>query len=305
MSAGPVNKMDIIKFVSKMLPSFGRDRILEDIRITRGEISELQDIYEEAAKLLGRTNFKHKEVTKKMEMFRSTVGTGSDNAIVYISKNIKTIIDNLDFCEKLVTDYIGTSVAASGINYKQANIIQFTDNINYVNRMARKFLHFVFVTESSQYQADPEEALLAISKPDRESLEKDFQNFCYAFKTAIMKKDELTKKIHDIPEAQVTESSNKTLTATVGINKIDPFKLGFSGHWMNPIYFIRMSIAEWQVARYQAAKDEVQVLRLRILKLQQEKAGKENPKLEQEIQYYEKLVQQKQYDINEMEKNYG
>jgi len=302
---GLVNKMDIIKFVSKLLPSFGRDRILEDIRITRGELLELQEVFSESAKMLARTTFKNKELNKKFDLFQSTVKSGSDNPITFIHKNIKNILDNLDTCEKLVIDYIGTTVASGGLNFKQANIIQFVDNIHYVNNFSRKFLHYVLVIESSQYEKDPEEAMLALSKPDREAIDKDFLNFCSAFKTAILKKEDLLKKFADIPEAQVTESSNKTLTQTVGIGKIDPFSLGFAGNWLNPIYFIRMSIAEWQVKRYQATKDQTQALRLRLMQLEQQRNGKENPKLEKEIAYYEKLVQQNQYEIDKVEKQYG
>ena len=66
-----------------------------------------------------------------------------------------------------------------------------------------------------------------------------------------------------------------------------------------------MSIAEWQVKRYQATKDQTQALRLRLMQLEQQRNGKENPKLEKEIAYYEKLVQQNQYEIDKVEKQYG
>jgi predicted RNase H-like nuclease (RuvC/YqgF family) len=66
-----------------------------------------------------------------------------------------------------------------------------------------------------------------------------------------------------------------------------------------------MQIAEYQVARYKVAKEELIVLRLRLEKLKQEAEGKQNAKLETEITYYENRIQALSKDLSDMEKQYA
>lgn len=288
-----------------MLPSFGKDRVIEDIRVTKGQLDELVEIYGEASDLLHRTKFNNPTVLGMFEQFKRVAGGGSDNMIVYIDKNLKQVQVNLNAAESLAKALLNNTIASRGLSYKQATVIQFVNSINFVNNFARSLLHYIYVLESTQYSADPQDALTAISKPDLIWLEEKFLDFCNAFKTVSMKTEDVLKKFDEIPEAVVNEASERTLTSTLGAAKMDPLKLGFAGNWMNPIYFFRMQIAEWQVKRYNLAKETLAVLRLRRIQLEDQRNGKENAKLEKEIQYFESRIQTLSYEISEVEKKYG
>ena len=288
-----------------MLPSFGKDRIIEDIRITRSELAELAVIYKDAGELMRKTKFTQAVVVAMLEQFKRVVGTGSDNMIVYIDKNLKLVIDNLTAAENMVVKSLNSTIAASGLTFRQATVIQYVNLIHFVNKYARKLLHYIYVVESSQYEQDPKEALKALSKPDQAWLEENFLAFCNAFKSATFTTDDVASKMDDIPEAVINETTSRTLNNTVGPAKMDPLKLGFAGSWMNPIYFVRMIIAEWQVKRYQVSKEEIAVLRLRRMQLENQRDGKENAKLEKEIAYFESRIQTLSYELAEVEKKYG
>lgn len=301
-----VRQMEIEQFIGKLLPTFGRDRVIEDIRITRGELEELVSVYAEAANLMRNTgSLKNKLVLDKLATFKRIVGTGNDNMIVFISKNLKQVIENLNMAEKLVEASLNPTIASKGLTFKQATVIQYVDAIHFANKYARKLLHYVYVMESSQYAEDQVEAMKALSKPDVTFIEEKFVDFCNAFKTVSADTEDSLKKIEQIPEAEVTPVSVKTMSSTVGPARLDPLKMGFIGTWMNPIYFIRMMVAEWQVKRYNEAKEELIVLRLRCMQLEQQRNGKANAKLEKEIEYTESRIQKLSYEIEQTEKKYA
>lgn len=297
--------MKLSQFVKALLPTFGRDRVIEDIRITRGELLELKEVYAEASALLKNTNFKQKDVVKLMSTFKTVLGSGNDNAVVYISKNIDKILKNLDLLETMAAGILTNTLASKGLNYKQATIIRIASNINYVSRFSRKFLKYVYTMESSQYLEDPTDVNYSIPKPEREWIETNFLDFCNAFKSAIFDPEKVQSKIEEIPEAEVNENSEKLMTSTIGSSKLDPLMLGFAGHWLNPIYTIRMAIAEWQVRRYNEAKDEIVLLKLRKKNLENQRSNKTDAKLEKQIQYYESRIEKLAKEISDVEKNYG
>lgn len=301
-----VRQMEIEQFIGKLLPTFGRDRVIEDIRITRGELEELASVYSEAANLMRNTaSFKNKEVLDKLATFKRIVGTGNDNMIVYISKNLKQVIDNLNMAERLVEASLNSTIASKGLTFKQATVIQYVDAIHFTNKYARKLLHYVYVMESAQYAEDQVEAMKALSKPDMAFIAEKFVDFCNAFKSVSGDTEESFKKIEEVPEAEVNTATVRTMTATVGPTKLDPLKMGFIGTWMNPIYFIRMMVAEWQVKRYNEAKEELVVLRLRRMQLEQQRNGKANAKLEKEIEYTESRIQKLSYEVQQTENKYA
>lgn len=301
-----VRQMEIEQFIGKLLPTFGRDRVIEDIRITRGELEELVSVYAEAANLMRNTSsLKNKQVLDKLATFKRIVSTGNDNMIVFISKNLKQVIENLNMAEKLVEASLNPMIASKGLTFKQATVIQYVDAIHFANKYARKLLHYVYVMESSQYAEDQVEAMKALSKPDLIFIDEKFVDFCNAFKSVSGDTEDSFKKIEEVPEAEVNSVSIRTMSTTVGPTRLDPLKMGFIGTWMNPIYFIRMMVAEWQVKRYNEAKEEIIVLRLRCMQLDQQRSGKANAKLEKEIEYTESRIQKLSYEVEQMEKKHA
>ncbi|MOA51277.1 hypothetical protein D3C78_1744100 [compost metagenome] len=93
-----------------------------------------------------------------------------------------------------------------------------------------------------------------------------------------------------------------TVEATVGATKTDPFHFGIIPVRLNPIYYVRMAIAEWQVNRYKAAVEEKRALEYRLLVL---KDGSKDAKIEQEIVYTEGRLQKLNKKLNDMEEGFN
>lgn len=86
---------------------------------------------------------------------------------------------------------------------------------------------------------------------------------------------------------------------------MDPYHFGLIPIKMNPIYHIRMAIAEWQVARYNAAIEEKRALEYRLLALKASSDGKKDAKLEEAIEYSEARLAKLNYKLATMEEDYA
>ncbi len=291
--------MFLDKFISALLPSFEKDRLISDIRITRGEFQELQGAYEEAAKLLKGWKFKDEDVNRKLSEFKRISGD-HDFPIVTIQKGFATMVQNLQIAEDQAAIIFGSVVAGKGMTFKQATIVQYCDAFFLVAKYARKFLNYIYVAETLPFR-DEVTAADQLPKAERDWLDKHFVDFCNAFKAATNEPKKTLAAIEGIPEIEVASSNLASLEATVGKNQLDPLKLGFIASKANPIYFVRMVVAEYQVRRYKEMKEELSLLQLRRMNLEKLKAGKNDANLEKQIQYVESRVQKLSYEIAEME----
>lgn len=86
--------MKIINYITSLLPTFGKDRVIEDIRITRNEIKEATEpSYKNADVMYKGWTFKSAPLKEKLDTFKRMVKHGGgDNAIAVIHKGFKDIL---------------------------------------------------------------------------------------------------------------------------------------------------------------------------------------------------------------------
>lgn len=290
--------MFLDKFLGQLLPAFSKNNLIDDIRITRGELTELQDAYGEAAKLLKNFKFQSDEVTDKFGHFKRIVGAA--NPIVFIDDHLKAILQNLQIAEDQAAAILSGQIAGKGLTFKQATIVQYCDALFLVSKYARKFLNWVYVMETAPLK---EGFVLneSLPKSEQDYINDKFLDFCNALLSATGEPKKTLAAIEGIPEIDVASANLSSLKATVGEDKIDPLKLGFIATKANPIYFVRMIVAEYQVRRYKEMKEELSLLQLRRMNLEKLKAGKQDANLDKQIQFVESRSQKLSYEIAEME----
>lgn len=299
--------MKILDYVKSLLPTFKRDTVLEDCRLTHTEIKEhTAPSYAAAAELLGKWKFKSPELEKPLGIFSRMVSKGSkDNIIVVINKSFKTILDNLTVVEKLIEKTYNEEVAGGGFTYQKANLLQFIEATTFVSKFARKFLIYVYICESAQYEESADSVKESLTPFEIEWLENNFVAFCTAFNAVTTPTDKVESALGNIPDIVITEENASTIPVTMGAAKVDPLQMGLIPIWMNPIYHVGMFIAEWQASRYKASKEEVRLLQLRKLNLEKLADGKPDAALQKEIKYMEERIQNLNFKITKMEKENG
>lgn len=297
--------MKIMNFVKSLLPTFHRERVEEDIRVTRTEY--LQCVippYEAASKTMKSWKFKSEAGRKFDDNFSTLVKSGNSNIIVGIHNGFKPIMENLERIERLVSKKFETDIAASGLSCSQTNLLQVVELLSFVAKYARKLLNYIYVCETAQLdeQTIVTESVLPV---EIEWLNTNFVSFCTAFNVVSGNPSHFLTTLESIPDVIISDGNIHTLSATLGESRIDPFRLGLIPIWMNPVYHIGMVIAEWQASRYKRDQEELRLLQMRKLKLERLADGKNDAALDKEIAHYETRIHALNYKLHQMEAKNG
>ena len=297
--------MKISEFLRKLLPSFGRDKIIEDCRLTRAEIEEtLKPMYGQAAVFLKTWSFKSEEMQDRIDTWKGLVKSNGGNIIVTIDRGLPIMAENLTSIEELIKSSIGDEIVSAGLTYKKAQLIQFVATVQFVSRFLVQFLNYVYVCETAQEEQGGTTIREAISPAEKQWIEDNFISFCTAFNVVTEKPEEVKKKLSEVPDIVITEDNQQTLPKTMGQSKLDPLQMNFIGTW-GLQYGLGLLLAEWQASRYKQAKETLKLVQLRKLNLEQVHGGKPNPKVQKEIEYLEARAKDLQYKIKMLEEKYA
>ncbi len=295
--------MKIAPYLTSLLPSFSKDRIVEDCNVTRGEITE----FTHPAYVIAAPDFKG--YVFKSDRMKSIQGTlernlkrsGNENIVVAIEKGFKPMIANLDEVKRLVDANYSEAVAGMGITYLKANLLQFVELVGFVSKYARKLLIYIYAAETELYPDSGTVFTDSIVPAEIEWLTQNIVSFTTAFNIVTMPADKVASELGAIPDIVVKQETADALSQSMGDKKLDPFSMRLIPIWMNPIYHVRMMVAEWQTNRYHEAKAELQLLQLHKLHLEKLRDGKPDARLKQEIEYTENRVSKLSYKLKEME----
>lgn len=282
--------MEFSKYLTSLLPTLGKDRILEDLDIQRDQIRDtITPTYAAAAEFFKKHPFQSALVKKMNDEFirQSKVGVRG-NMIVQISHVWENTLRGLDVLDQMIEKNFGRETAQSGMTYLRANLLMHIEAVGFAMTYARKLLLWVYASETASYTKDGEPLTGNYgSKKEREWMQVHWADFIRVMTLLGRPHDELSKTYGSIPNAVIDPNRMSEIQTTVGAGKIDPMKHGYiSSHWW-PLYHLRIRIAEWQVLQRDRAKEELQAIQFRLLQLKQAQMGKPNARIDKEVEYYE------------------
>ena len=196
---------------------------------------------------------------------------------------------------------------------KAQNVLQFIEAVAFVSRFARKLANMALVVEAVPYAEDGAVFEHALQPGEVKWLSENFVSFCTMFCTMFRAVSAPVKSIGEtfetIPDIVIRNADFAALKETIGESKLDPFRFrfrfGFVPVQMNPLYRLGQLHAEWQVERFNVAKDELKLVQLRKLKLEKLLGKKPDAALEHEIGYMQNRVQGLNAKIARMETSYA
>lgn len=298
--------MEIFNYVKSLLPTFKKDDILEDIRITLNELKSFTiPAYQEAAKSSGQLVIRSDAIKNRVNIFNTIVKPQKKNDIVgTIFAGLQNNLTNLEEVQTRLESILTEDVVSSSMTYQKANLVYFAELSGFVSRYARRFLNYLYISETSLYDGQPgiDEALVPA---EVKWIENYFDNFCYAFAVVSSDPKKLNKALGDIPEIEISKDNESVLSQTMGKEKINPMSANFVPVAINPFYHIGLMRAVWQTNRYHAAKREIKCLSLRKLQLERLIENKPDAKIQKEIDYLEDQIQGYIRKNAEMERKYG
>lgn len=296
--------MKLQKFLALMLPTFEKGRLIEELGVVKNELKDLTlPPLREASEFYRNSKFKGKQTQNYDKNFLkiAKIERASGNYIVVAHTVLSQMDDKLDVLGKLIDRAFAKDVGSQSISFLRANILQYLEVASFASRYARRLLLWTLSEEQSE--DGPFRVPKAMSRAEERWIWDNRDNFAYCLSILSIETRRMESSFQAIPDMVVAPDDVGTVEATVGATKTDPFHFGIIPVRLNPIYYIRMSIAEWQVNRYKAAVEEKRALEYRLLALKD--GGTKDAKLEQEITYTEGRLQKLNKKIAEMEEGFN
>ncbi len=284
------------------IPGFSRESALEDYAVTVRELNETTlhslELFQE---MLQKQRGTVRAITEFDTNYRRGVkDAGSTKATDHILKVLKANAALSGDVEDQLSKAIPKNADAAALDYKAANLLQYTQAVSFATKFVRK-LYLRFTSDVLDSMPKPSVPFApGVAKPDMAWINANFATFYAVMQSLSLAAKNFKQAMHQVPELNIALSDYDALYQTQGA-KIDPFQMGLISPRFNPIYRLRLAYTDWQLSRYNAAKAERQALEYRIQALRDSQDGKPNPKLEQVIEYETDRLQSLNYKIAKYE----
>lgn len=300
--------MIILDWLKSLVRHLDKDDIMEDVRCAATELQTVvTPSYEEALTFFGTKKFTNAGITKIERQFVDYYKPQSPvrkqgNIVADIQANLKGIQATVSFIDEQLELTLAADVIKDGITVKRAFLLRAVDQISLFNRNAVDLLNYIYVLESMK---DGETVRDYYSPKVLERINS--LPFISVIGTVMSVYGQPVKSFKEqyesIPEVVINEKTAGMVASVYRDDKIDPMgrpaMRQFQG---SPIYHLGLVAAEYQVVRYQSFAEKKKMLELRLLYLKtQLENGATDPKIEQEIQYSQKRVDDIEAKMRDME----
>ena len=296
--------MEFGKYISELLPSFGKDRIQDDLDAIDEELTNhTLPVYTAANKQLGDTTLLHPQNKADGEWFEKNLEYKyKGNQISGILSALEQCPDHVKTLQTMVDEEFAIDINQAGMTSLRVNIIHLAEIIGFVTRYSRRYLHYLVILE--QCQQTGKEISDHLTPGELDWLKDGKYAFARGLTIVQNPPKDIEKQFKKIPDVLITPETAGEVEKVAGKKAIDPLRMGFVPLVLNPIYHVRIAIAEWQAARYKEAQEEATTIELRLLRLKQLKEGKDDAKLDKQIEYNEARLQKLAFKIAKVEQEY-
>lgn len=297
--------MSIESFVKTLLPSIDRSTVLEDAATTIEELRECTIppymATVEAKMFLGDYQFQSDWMAKRDKEYRTRFRNSSAGMVNTIAATLAVVLKRVEFSQSLLEKEMTHDLARDGITYPKATAVQILELGSFYSRYARRFLLMCYACEIPEFNSEISKER-PFSNIEVKQLEEQFQSFLSVTEVFSRSDKDFSSAITSIPDMLVDLHDEAISHAVAGTGNLNPMALGFISHVWNPVYHIRMAIANWQDTRCKAAEEERKALEYRLVQLRMAMNGENNAAIEKQIAYTERRVMNLNLQIAKLEK---
>jgi hypothetical protein len=299
--------MKIIQYVKALLPHIEKSKLLDDLRVT---ISELENValpnYNVASTYFKSEKIKsdlNKEISNEFYLKAELKTAKQSSFIADIFKKLENVKSNSEYLLEQAEELFEHNIIAEGLTARKLSLVKAAESISFISRFSTDLLNLVYTNEATNVDSNVDESL-RLPPIVVTNINKNISNFTRLLCDYGVPTDTFKKLFSNIPEVIVNSKTANTISGIYKESDIDPFSnslvVGFTG---NPIYHIRLMVAEWQASRFKANKDKKKILELRLLHLKLINNKKNDPKLEQEINYIQNRVDKIERYLKDVEES--
>lgn len=296
--------MNITDFIKSLLPTFGKNRVVEDARVSYDELAQnTVPAYIEAEKLFTGWKYRSNAMKDFEHTFKRIVKHDSSaNMIVAISRGLQRILEQKEFMQDKIEASFETEVVAMGMSCVKVNLLRILETTTFVSDYALQFLNYAYILETAEETKDHGYVRANLSPAEVQALQAHFSDFCIAFNVLARDRKQLIKVVDDLPDVLIDIDTGSVVMGTIGEDKLDPLHMrGFAATTGNPIYHIRLAVAERQIEKWKRNKELKKALDLRCLNLQMVLDGKPDAALQKELEYTQGRAQSLSHKLAVME----
>lgn len=295
--------MNIVSYLEGLMPQLTRSQMRDDLARIRQELEECTlPLYATATEIFGKHKFQSRFNVEFEKMFDRQIKLNhKGNFYSGVNDGLLVLNENLDILDRLV-DKSETSFSRQAISVLNVNLTQIIETYGFISRYSRRLLNASIQMESNLMDGEGEFHDLAAG--DHKWLDQNKNTFLDAFELMTIKKADLERKMKDIPDITVSAENLQAVTASAGLDKVDPLKLGLIPASINIFYKVGLWVAELQAARYKSAVAERDSIQLRLMYLQQQSEKKADPIVKEEIIVAQSRVDKLNYKIKDMEEEW-
>lgn len=300
--------MKLVDVVKAFLPHIDKNQVIEDLRVTSGELDNFViPSYKHGVDFFKTNKLKSTKSQSLSDIFYRNFdmqgGSKQPSVIGEVAKRLPFIKENTDYILKIAEELYERDIINEGLTAKKAVVLRAAGNLSFVSRFSIDLLNLLYVNEAIEVNAEIEESM-QLSPASIKHVETNIAAFARLVSDYGIPNKKFSSIILETPDIIINSKTESAVRGLYNEQDIDRFsnvfKSGFTG---NPIYHIRLVVAEWQSSRYKANKDKKKMLELRLLHLKLLNEKKNDAKLEQEIEYIQSRVDKISRYLTEVEES--
>lgn len=293
--------MKFKELLIKLAPSYAKRSIISELE----QITDICDNYTKPSwELFTKWVKETKDLSTAITEFELKFKKRVKNVTVYDA--VTKSIDNISLLtehmartldEKFAEDITKASMSAYALNvFKLMNLMSFT--LKYTRLLIIKL-----TDDQHSYVSDQNN--FKLSKQDVKYIDTNIYAYIYCIEVLSGDGKKLIEKLENIPEMIVTAENVDKSNLMPGVD-VDPLKLNFISPKFNPFMLVGSVMVKYQADKYKQAQADLKEIQCRLLHLKQlAQDGKEDARLEKQIEYYTNLNNKLKAKIEDMEESYG
>lgn len=300
--------MNIFNYIRSLVPALEKRHILNDLRMIREDLVDITlPSYVSGMAVLGEVNLRSKEAIEFEKAFAQAV-TGHRVRGNFINVTHAALVlasEQVDVIEDAVKKHFAKDVISSGITYRQANILRYSELLRFVAKYARLRLILTMAAETNIVRGNSADMGKEVSNPEFSWLSRNRNSFMAAVAVIFESSRDLARVLNDVPDVTADPDNASVVANTVGLNKLDPKRLNRVGFNGNPFFHLRMLREDILTAEYEAALEEKRMMELLMMDFEQAQNGEEDAALQKKIESTRMRIENLKFRIEKRQRDAG
>jgi hypothetical protein len=287
----------IRSFVSAMLPTFEKTRLLEDFNSAVKELRITRDMYNvDTRDYMPVLDKKFGTLVSEFKKHVNTYNGDVFGTLVKIMDARLADIDKIiDYAEELYAPVIVRDL----LDYQKINMLRYVDGISFFNSYARKLM-----LSATTLRLGDKTLVAVTDKLDYEFLNELNNTRSFAIMSSALENSykEIRQAMDKMAKVTFSADSHEMVAKTNSVS--DPMRLGFMPVVGTLVYHIGLAINLYHSKRQDLAREELEKLRIQQLLLRRKAEESTDPteiaKLEKQMKYHNNRINKISMSLEEM-----